>query len=141
MDPEPFELKPTGGEIERFGGAVRFGYQEMDRLVGKALDLAEDDTALVLCTAISQQPYVQKDVDGGSRFYRPHDIAAFVRQLGSAWCEQGRTCDVWVSSTSLFGAETDAAEAEASRCSEQQWAVGRRSMCDELAATCSLALR
>lgn len=88
MDPEPFALKPTDDEIGRFGGAVRFGYQEMDRLVGQALDLAGDDTTVVLCTALSQQPYLLKDEEGGSRFYRPADMAAFVEQLGLRGAEK-----------------------------------------------------
>lgn len=82
MDPEPFALKPTADEVRRFGEAVRFGYQEMDRLVGQALELAGDHTTVVLCTALSQQPYLLKDEEGGSRFYRPDDMAAFVDHLG-----------------------------------------------------------
>jgi hypothetical protein len=82
MEPDAFELKPTAEEIATYGGAIRSGYLEMDRIVGDALALAGDDTTIVLCTAISQQPYLLRDAEGGSRFYRPHDIAAFVVALG-----------------------------------------------------------
>lgn len=82
MEPEAFELKPTRAEVARYGDAIRCGYVEMDRLVGDALDLVDANTTLVFCSAISQQPYVLKDEEGGSRFYRPHDIAWLVEQLG-----------------------------------------------------------
>ena len=82
MDPDAFTLKPTADEVAQLGGAIRFGYQEMDRLVAAALALAGNDTTVVLCTALSQQPYVQGDDDGGKRFYRPHDIAGFATALG-----------------------------------------------------------
>jgi hypothetical protein len=82
MDPEPFELKPTDAERATYGDAIRSAYREADRLVGDALVLAGAETTLVLCTALSQQPYLLKEAEGGKRFYRPHDIADFVRQLG-----------------------------------------------------------
>jgi hypothetical protein len=82
MDPAPFTVKPTEEERARFGGAIRFGYQEMDRLIGEALDLAGDDTTLVLCTALSQQPYLAAEQHDGSHFHRPHDMAALVARLG-----------------------------------------------------------
>lgn len=82
MDPEPFELKPSDAELATYGDAIRSAYQETDRLVGDAMALAGPDATLVLCTALSQQPYVLKETQGGKRFYRPHDIARFVQQLG-----------------------------------------------------------
>ncbi|MGK2948770.1 MAG: hypothetical protein ACSLFP_09360 [Acidimicrobiales bacterium] len=112
MDPEPFTLKPTVDEVRRFGEAVRFGYQEMDRLVGQALRLAGDDTTLVLCTALSQQPYLVKDEAGGSRFYRPADMSAFVGQLGLRGVE--KVASVMSSEFHVyFRSEAEAAEGEA----------------------------
>lgn len=81
MDPDVFDIKPSEEERGRYGDAIRFGYREMDRIVGQAMDLAGADTTLVLCTAISQQPYLLKEEEGGSRFYRPHDIAGLVGRL------------------------------------------------------------
>jgi hypothetical protein len=82
MDPEPFALKPTAEERARYGDAIRRGYLEMDRLIGRALDLVDDRTALVFVTALSQQAYTEADDEGGNRFHRPHDIETFVRGLG-----------------------------------------------------------
>lgn len=82
MQPDAFEVKPTDEELSTYGPAVRSGYVEMDRLVARALDLVDDDTTLVLCTALSQQPYFRKEKQGGSRFYRPHDLDDFVARLG-----------------------------------------------------------
>lgn len=82
MDPDSFRVKPSVEEVAAYGDAIRFGYLEMDRIVGDALELCGGDTTLVLCTAISQQPYLLKEEEGGSRFYRPHDISAFVVSLG-----------------------------------------------------------
>ncbi|MEO6317429.1 MAG: hypothetical protein ABIP36_01475 [Acidimicrobiales bacterium] len=82
MDPEPFTLKPDADEQARFGDAIPFGYREMDRIVGEALDLVGTDTTLVLCTALSQQPYTRCDDEGGNRFHRPKDLAELLRQLG-----------------------------------------------------------
>jgi hypothetical protein len=89
MDPAPFDLKPSAEDRATYGDAIRFGYEEMDRIVGDAMRLADEaGTTLVLCTAISQQPYVLKDDEGGSRFYRPHDIAGMIDELGLTGVEQ-----------------------------------------------------
>lgn len=83
MDPEPFTLKPSAEERATYGDAVRFGYTEMDELVGKAIELADEfDAALVFATAISQQPYVLAEEGDGSRFHRPHDLMEFVERIG-----------------------------------------------------------
>ncbi|MEX2292598.1 MAG: hypothetical protein WD691_02325 [Acidimicrobiales bacterium] len=112
MDPDPFELKPTEVETAEYGDAVAFGYREMDRLVGDALRLAEDDITLVFCTALSQQPYTIKDAEGGSRFYRPNNIAAFAGMLGLTGI--GKVAPVMSAQFHLlFDDEADAAAAEA----------------------------
>lgn len=55
-------------------------YRNMDRLLGEFMKLAAPDTALVLCTALSQQgnPGVNKN----SALFRPRDPAAFLRFAG-----------------------------------------------------------
>jgi hypothetical protein len=74
MDPEPFQLKPTEEEQTEYGDAVMFGYEEMDKLVGKFLDLAGDDATLIFSTALSQQPCLIYEESGGKRFYRPREF-------------------------------------------------------------------
>lgn len=111
LAPEAFELKPTPEEVATFGDAIRSGYLEMDRIVGQALDLVGDDTTLVFCSALSQQPYVLKDDSGGSRFYRPNDIGAFVDDLGIRDVE--RVAPVMAAQYHLlFASEAGAARAE-----------------------------
>jgi hypothetical protein len=82
MDPASFTLKPTSDEQARFGGAIRSGYREMDRLVQAALDLVGDDATLVFCTALSQQPFVEADAHGGKRVHRPYDLAKTLDAAG-----------------------------------------------------------
>lgn len=82
LDPDAFPLRPDDAEIATYGPAVRSGYQEADRLVGDALDLVGDEGTLVFCTALGQAPFTDGDDDGGSRFYRPYDVVAFVKALG-----------------------------------------------------------
>lgn len=82
MDPTAFVLQPTDEELRTFGGAVREGYREMDRIVGLALDLVGDHATLVLCTALSQQPYLGMEQGDGKRFHRAHDLGALLDRLG-----------------------------------------------------------
>lgn len=72
--PEQFEIQPTQEELDEYGDAVLFGYQEMDTLIGKVLDMASDDTTVILCTALSQQPFLKYEEKGGKTFYRPHSF-------------------------------------------------------------------
>ena len=80
MDPDAFKLKPDEEERAEYGGAVLFGYQEMDKLVGKILDLAGSDVSIVFTSALGQQPYTKLEDEGGKHFYRPRkfaDVTAF----------------------------------------------------------------
>lgn len=79
MKPEAFRIQPSNEEKAEFGSAILYGYQQMDRLVGKFLELAGDDTALILCTALSQQPCLTYEEQGGKILYRPRDLAQLIR--------------------------------------------------------------
>ena len=59
--PDPTDPK----EIERFGGAIRYGYQTADKLLGHFLKLvAKDDNAvLVVASSMGQQPYIPARYD------------------------------------------------------------------------------
>src|SRR5712692_1205527 len=50
MEPEHFTIQPTADEQARLQTAILFGYQEMDKLLGRFLHLASGQTALVLST-------------------------------------------------------------------------------------------
>lgn len=74
MEPEAFETKPSEEELSIYKDAVFFGYESMDTLLGEAMDLVDDETLLVLASALSQQPFLKKEGQGGQNFYRPHDV-------------------------------------------------------------------
>jgi len=82
MDPESFKVKPSQEEQAEYGGAVLFAYKEMDKTVGKFLDLAGDDVTLVFSTALSQKPCLRFEEIGGKSFYRPKDFDKVVRFAG-----------------------------------------------------------
>jgi hypothetical protein len=70
MEPETFRNKPGKAELKTYGDAILQGYQNMDALVGKFLQLADQETTLVFCTALSQQPYTDHEETGGRHYYR-----------------------------------------------------------------------
>src|SRR5262249_49450182 len=82
MEPEHFKLKPSPGEQARYQDAILYGYQEMDKLVGRFMELAGDDTTLVFATAFSQQPFLNYEDKGGKTPYRPIDFDRFLRDVG-----------------------------------------------------------
>jgi hypothetical protein len=82
MEPDLFQRKPTEAEQAEYAQAILFGYQEMDSLLARFFDLAERDTTLIFCTALSQQPCLKYETDGGKLFYRPKDFARFVEFAG-----------------------------------------------------------
>ena len=82
FEPDPFDVKPSQADLEKFGDAVRDAYIANDRLVGNALSLVDSETTLIFCTAVSQRPALEWESDGGTMFYRPSDIDGFCRLLG-----------------------------------------------------------
>ncbi|NOT45023.1 MAG: hypothetical protein HOP14_10525 [Acidobacteria bacterium] len=77
MEPAAYSDGAGSGERTRFKDAIRFGYEQMDALLGRILQLAGSDVTLVLCTALSQEPS-----RGERDFYRPRDIDALIRLAG-----------------------------------------------------------
>lgn len=82
MEPDHFQVKPTPEERARYEGAVLFGYQEMDRLLGQIMELAGGNTTLVLATALGQQPCTIYEEGGGKRFYRPRNLESLLEFAG-----------------------------------------------------------
>lgn len=82
MEPEIFTVKLSVQEAAQYESAILFGYREMDKLVGKFIELAGRDATLVFCTAISQQPYLAYEEKGGRQVYRPSNFDALVRFAG-----------------------------------------------------------
>jgi len=84
MQPEVYQHKPKDEELRRFGSAILYGYRQMDWMLGKFLALAGPDTAVVLCTGLSQQPCLVLEDLGGGVCYRPRDVDALMRFAGIA---------------------------------------------------------
>jgi len=84
MDPGPFLIEPSFEELETYGDAVLFGYQAMDRLLHHFFSMTDARTVIILCSALSQQPFLKREGRGGQHFYRLRDPAAFLRLIDVA---------------------------------------------------------
>ncbi len=82
MEPSLFEVAPSEAEQLQYSDAIEYGYRSMDRLVGDFIELAGKDTTLVFLTALSQQPYLLSEQQGGKVTYRPKDFRAIVEWAG-----------------------------------------------------------
>lgn len=83
MDPDAFRIRPDEGEMALYGDAIRFGYRQMDRLLGQVMALARSEGAtLMFMTALSQQPFLRHEEMGGQHFHRLHNVEAFLRRMG-----------------------------------------------------------
>ena len=82
MEPDPFKVKPSDSEQQEYQGAILFGYEEMDHIVGDALKLAGDSTVLILASALGQQPCVIYEDIGGKTFYRPRVFEKVLEYAG-----------------------------------------------------------
>jgi hypothetical protein len=85
LDPEAFTVRPDETEMAIYGDAIRFGYRAMDALLGRFMSLAEKQGALLIfMTALSQQPFLRHEENGGQHFHRLHDVETFLGRLGIA---------------------------------------------------------
>jgi hypothetical protein len=110
MDPEPFKIKPTDADQDEYQHAVRYGYEEMDRLVGDIIAAAPSNAVVVLATALSQQPCLIYEDIGGKTFYRPRTFEPLVEFAGITGCQKVEP--VMSEQFHLrFASETDAVDA------------------------------
>lgn len=84
MEPELFTVKPSDAERQEYEKAILFGYKQMDEVLGDIEQMVDASTTLVLATAISQQPCLTFEAQGGKNFYRPHDFARFLTAMDVA---------------------------------------------------------
>lgn len=82
MDPHLFATQPSEEKLAAHDKTILFGYQQMDHLVGRFLDLLDDKTVLVFATAISQQPCLIYEEQGGKVMYRPRAMARLIEFAG-----------------------------------------------------------
>ena len=74
MDPGVFQVQPTEAQRRTYQDAIAYGYRQMDGLIGRVFALAGRDTTVVMATALSQQPCLMFEEQGGKFFYRPTDF-------------------------------------------------------------------
>ena len=82
MEPDIFAIKPREDDRVNYGDAILQGYIGMDRVVGQALAIAGHHTAIVLCSALSQQPMLTHEDRGGRQIFRHRDIDALLAFAG-----------------------------------------------------------
>ena len=88
MDPEPFKIKPTDADQAEYQHAVRYGYEEMDKLVGDIMAAAPANAMIILATALSQQPCLIYEDIGGKTFYRPRTFDPLLQFAGIHGCQK-----------------------------------------------------
>jgi hypothetical protein len=82
MDPDSYGVRPSQADLDSYGGAIEHGYRNMDRIVERALRLADGDTAIVFASALSQEVNETFRNTAGQVAYRPIDFAPFVAWAG-----------------------------------------------------------
>lgn len=82
LDPQLFKVQSAPDEQNEYEDAIAYGYEQMDRIVGEADALCDDRTALVFCTALSQQPCLTYEERGGKKIYRPRDFERLLAFAG-----------------------------------------------------------
>jgi hypothetical protein len=82
MDPGVFTVQPTEAQRRTYRDAIAYGYREMDRLIARVYAMAEPDTTIVMATALSQQPCLMFEEQGGKFFYRPADVGRLTSFAG-----------------------------------------------------------
>jgi hypothetical protein len=82
MEPNRFPRAPASAEIETYGDAILFGYENMDRILQDFFKLEKHEVTLVIATGLSQQPFLKHEGLGGQRFYKPRNFAALLELAG-----------------------------------------------------------
>ena len=82
MDPDVFTVQPTEAQRRTYRDAIAYGYRQMDELIARVYALADPDTTIVMATALSQQPCLMFEEQGGKFFYRPTDVGRLTSFAG-----------------------------------------------------------
>jgi hypothetical protein len=112
MEPEAYRVRPDAEALKTYGGAIRYGYEKMDRMVGKALAMADERTAIAFVTAISQQPNLRYEDIGGKFVYRPREFRQLLDLAGipqHATVEPVMTHQAWLTCRDEAEAQSAAA--------------------------------
>jgi hypothetical protein len=79
MEPHLFKVQPTEEKAATHEKTILFGYQQMDEMIGRFMALAAADTVLIFATALSQQPCLVYEDQGGKVTYRPKQISRLMK--------------------------------------------------------------
>jgi predicted AlkP superfamily phosphohydrolase/phosphomutase len=83
MDPATFRpLETTAEEIATYGPAIEYGYVTADELIGRALELVDDQTVLVVASSMGQKPF-QSTLKGGKQIAQWRSLNALLDVLGA----------------------------------------------------------
>jgi hypothetical protein len=81
-DDSGFPVKSTPEERDRYGEAVPSGYRLCDELLGRAMDLLDDNTVLAVASSMGQQPYVSDKYQEGKIVVRVRNMDRLLEILG-----------------------------------------------------------
>ncbi len=83
MDDSAFTEPCPTDERRRYGGAIEHGYALCDLLLGRFMQLIDDNTVLVLASSMGQQPYRSERYRKGKIIVRFRDIHRVLGILGA----------------------------------------------------------
>lgn len=82
FDNHPFQTDLSYDDINETDDPMVFGYQMYDKILEKVFKQVSDDTLVIICTGLSQEPFIDKDKEGGMHYYRIKDHSKFIHELG-----------------------------------------------------------
>jgi predicted AlkP superfamily phosphohydrolase/phosphomutase len=87
-DDSGFMEKASQKERDAYGEAVPYGYRICDELIGRAMNLIDDETVLVVASSMGQQPYVSEKYQKGKIIVRIKDIEKLLTVVGRSGIEK-----------------------------------------------------
>lgn len=82
-DDSKFLVRATSEEKRKYGEAVVYGYQVADELLGRFMQLVDDETIIAVASSMGQQPYVDENFRAGRLIVRFKDIHQILELVGA----------------------------------------------------------
>lgn len=83
-DDAVFPVKASAEERRQYGEAVPEGYRLCDELIGRAMQLLDGNTVLVVASSMGQQPFISDRYKAGKVIVRIRDMEALLAVVGRA---------------------------------------------------------
>jgi hypothetical protein len=83
MDDRPFSVAASQDEKKKYGGAIEYGYELCDELLGRFMKLCGDDTVLVVASSMGQEPYRHHGYTAGKIPVRIRDMRRLLALIGA----------------------------------------------------------